>query len=388
MDFFQLQIAAIKEMLNWRVSLDILLITAAIYALYQFLRATGTWKIASGIMVAGSVFIVARLLNLRGIVWIYSFLSPIILISMIIIFQPEIRKILERAAAMMGKQPGKQETKLAYILSDAAFELARKRHGGILVLPGKDTVKPWISEGIPLDGVVTFPLLMSLFDPNSPGHDGALLIENDRAAAYAVRLPLSDTDSLSEEYGTRHYAGLGLSEVTDALVIVVSEQRGRVTVFNKGAMEVMEHKETLSSRIAHHWMRTASITLLKPQARKKKMRLKEVLVSFFLAFLFWSTVVLTQSELREASYTITVDYVNIPEGLAIAGASASEIRIRVIGQTSNIQRIVESRLRVRVDLSEASAGKRNVLLTDKNVSLPSGIRIIALEPTTIELTLE
>ena len=81
---------------------------------------------------------------------------------------------------------------------------------------------------------VVYPLLMSLFDPHSPGHDGALLIENDRVAAYALRLPLSESDSLSDEYGTRHYAGLGLSKVTDALVIVVSEERGLISVAYNG----------------------------------------------------------------------------------------------------------------------------------------------------------
>jgi len=388
MNFIELQIATIKEMLNWRVSLDILLITAAIYALYQFLKATGTWKIAVGILVASGVFVLARLLNLKGIVWIYSFLSPIILISFIIIFQPEIRKILERAATLMGKQMGRQDAKLAYVLSDAVFELAHQNRGAILILPGKDEVKPWISEGIPLDGVVTFPLLMSLFDPNSPGHDGALLIENSRATSYAVRLPLSDTDSLSEEYGTRHYAGMGLSEVSDAMVIVVSEERGCVTLFQKGAKEVIKDKEKLSSRITHHWLRTASTTLLKAKVTKKNLRLKAVAVSFILAFLFWSTVVLTQSELKESAYTIPVDYVNIPKGLSVVGGKISDVHVRVLGQRSDIQRIVESRLRARVDLSNAAVGKRNVNLTNKNVSLPTGLRIITIEPSSLELTFE
>ena len=387
MDFINLQIATIKEMLNWRVSLDILLITAAIYALYQFLRVTGTWKIASGIMVAGGIFVIARLLNLKGIVWIYSFLSPIILISLIIIFQPEIRKILERTATLMGKQPRRQETKLAFVLSEATFELARKRHGAIMVLPGKDAVKLWVSEGISLDAVVSFPLMVSLFDPNSPGHDGAVLIENDRAAAYAVRLPLSDTDSLPKEYGTRHYAGLGLSEVTDALVIVVSEERGRVTLFHRGTMEVIEHKEMLSARITHHLLSTATTTL-KPRFTRKNLRLKEIGVSFFLAFLFWSTVVLTQSELRESSYTIPIDYINIPEGVSVVAESISEVRVHVLGQRSDLQRIVESRLRVRVDLSGASPGKKSVVLANRNVVLPSGLKVTAIEPSSIEIVLE
>lgn len=388
MDFLELQFMTIKEMLNWRVSLDILLITAAIYALYQFLRATGTWKIVTGLLVAGGVFIIARLLNLRGIVWIYSFLSPIILISLIIIFQPEIRKILERAATLMGKQPDKQDSKLDYVLSDAAFQLARKKHGGIFVLPGKDAVKPWISEGIPLDGVVTIPLLISLFDPHSPGHDGAVLIENDRAAAYAVRLPLSDTDSLSEEYGTRHYAGLGLSEVTDALVIVVSEERGRATVFDRGAMEVIEHKETLSSRIAHHWLRTASTTLLRPRVTKRNVYLKEIVASFLLAFLFWSTVVLTQSELQQVEYRVPVVYSALPNYMAIGGERIDEISVKFLGRDSDLRRIDRSQLKVQVDLSTALPGKQKIVFTEKHIRLPSRVKLVSADPASVELILE
>lgn len=386
MNFFELQIATIKEMINWRVSLDILLIATAIYALYQFLRATGTWKIALGILIAGGVFIFARLLNLKGIIWIYSFLSPIILISLIIIFQPEIRRLFERAATLMGKPSGKQNPNLAYIISDVVFDLAHKKRGAILILPGKDVLKPWISEGIVLDGLVTYPLLMSLFDPHSPGHDGALLIENERVSSYALRLPLSESGTLSEEYGTRHHAGLGLSEVTDALVIVVSEERSCVTLFQNGKLEVVQQKEILSSKITHHWLTAAKF--LKPQTINTNLRFKEVVISFFLAFLFWSTVVLTQSEIKESIYTIDIDYVNLPKGMSVVEKSHSYVQIGVLGQESDLQRIVESSLRVRVDLANALAGKRNEVLTDKNVALPEGLRMTSIEPSHIEFVLQ
>lgn len=162
-----------------------------------------------------------------------------------------------------------------------------------------------------------------------------------------------------------------------------------MTLFQKGAMEMVKQKQILSSRITHHWLKTASTTLQKPdKVTKKNLSLKAVAVSFILAFLFWSTVVLTQSELRESAYTIPVDYVNVPRGLSIVGGSISELRVHLLGQRSDIQRIAESRLRARVDLSNAEAGRRNVALTNKNVTLPSGLRIIRIEPSSLELTLE
>lgn len=388
MDFLELQFTTIKEMLNWRVSLDILLIATAIYSLYQFLRATGTWKIASGIGTAGLVFIIARILNLKGIVWIYSFLSPIILISLIIIFQPEIRKLLERAATLKGRQVGWEGSKLAFVLSDAIFHLARQQRGAVFVLPGKDSVRAWLSEGIPLDSVLSFPLLMSLFDPHSPGHDGAVLIENGRAVSYAVRLPLSTTDKLSDEYGTRHHAGMGLSEATDAFVVVISEERGQVSLFHRGEMEILNDKDTLTSRIVAHWQTVASLPTFKIPGRKRSVLITEIVASFFLAVLFWSTVVLTQSELQQVEYSVPVVYSSLPNDMVIGGERIDEISVQVLGRDSDLRRIDRSQLKVQVDLSKALPGKQKIVFTEKHIRLPSRVKLVSTDPASVELILE
>ena len=237
MDVFSLQIQTIKELLDWRVSLDIILITLLIFFLYSTLRTTGTAKIFLGIMIAVALFIMARLLDLKGIEWIYSNLSPIFLLALIIIFQPEIRKIFERAASIRRREISTEAPKHSSLISDAVFALVKQRRGALLVFPGQDSVKAWTSEGIQIDAQPSYPLLMSIFDPNSPGHDGAVVIENGKISSFAVRLPLSESEKLSEEFGTRHHAGMGLSEVTDALVVAVSEERGTVTLFYEGMVE-------------------------------------------------------------------------------------------------------------------------------------------------------
>lgn len=290
-----MQVETIKALLDWRVALDIILMAVVIFFLYHTLRTTGTWKIVSGIMIAAVIFMVARLLNLKGIEWIYSNLSPILLLGLIIIFQPEIRKIFERAASIRPKEATKEGLKVAILIGDVVFALAQKGCGAIIVLSGKDLIQPRTSPGIALGAKLSFPILMSIFDPHSPGHDGAVVIENGLIDTFGVRLPLSQGGKLSDEFGTRHHAAMGLSEVTDAMIIAVSEERKSVTLFFQGESREVRDKNELVVRIVEHLETIASFEVPGLFGKKRKVLLTELAVSLLLAFLFWSTVILTQS---------------------------------------------------------------------------------------------
>jgi len=292
-EFFDQQFQALNELLNWRVTLDIILIAMGIFFLYHTLRTTGTWKIVLGIVLAALVFIAARILDLQGIEWIYSNLSPILLIAMIIIFQPELRKIFERVASFQPKEVVRETTKLSHLLSDALFVLAEQKRGAIVVIPGKDSIKPWTSEGIALNATPSFPLLMSIFDPHSPGHDGAVVVERGQIVSFGVRLPASQHTKLSEELGTRHHAAMALAETTDALAIAVSEERGTITLFARGEHRRVENKNEIAAAITEHIETSASYDFPGFDQKNRRVLITELAVSLLLAFLFWSSVVLT-----------------------------------------------------------------------------------------------
>lgn len=293
MEFLNRQFLALSELLDWRVSLDIVLIAMGIFFLYHTLRTTGTWKIVLGIVLAALVFIAAKVLGLRGIEWIYSNLSPILLIALIVIFQPEFRKIFERVASFQPMEGVGETTKLSHLLSDVLFALAEQRRGALVVIPGKDSIKPWTSEGIGLNARPSFPILMSIFDPHSPGHDGAAIIERGKIMSFGVRLPASQHTSLSQELGTRHHAAMALAECTDSLVIAVSEERGTITIFRGVQNQKIENKGDMVKKITEHLETAASYELPGFQLRNRRVLIMELLVSFLLAFLFWSSVVLT-----------------------------------------------------------------------------------------------
>ena len=264
-----------RALLDWRVILDVLLIAAVLYFLYRTLLRLGSWKIVTGIFLAMALFIVANILDLKGIV---------AAIALIVIFQPELRKVFERAASLGGKKVNKSGSALAALYGEAAFTLAEQKRGGMFVFPGKDPIKRWLTGGYDLNAEPTLPIIFSIFDPNSAGHDGAVVIENGKLERYSVRLPMSKTGRLSEEFGTRHHAAMGLSEVTDALVVVVSEERGKVTTFLDGIVSELTDGQELAQQILSHWQKTASSAIERYEYRKRRNLIPEMAISLALLF--------------------------------------------------------------------------------------------------------
>jgi len=368
--------------------LDVLLISAALFFLYRTLLRLGTWKIVTGIFLAMVIFVAANVLDLKGINWIYSNLSQVAAIALIVIFQPELRKIFERAASLGGRKLGNTGPALAALFGDAAFLLAKKRRGALIVLPGKEPVKRWLSGGFDLHAEPSLPIILSIFDPNSPGHDGALVFRNGKLAYFGVRLPISKTGRLSEEFGTRHHAAMGLSEVTDALVIAVSEERGTVKTFVNGVVKKVDEQSELIEQIVSHWQTAASSAIELNEYRKQRHLIPEMAVSLALALVFYSTVIVSKMEIREKAFTVPVEYVAAPENLALRGDNPTEIKLQLTGPKSDLDKINPANLSVKIDLSQAKAGGQVFVVSKENIALPRGVKLVNANPSSLALTLE
>jgi len=389
LSFFALQWLTIKEMLNWRVSLDILLIATIIYFIYFTLRTLRTWKVVSGLIVAFVLFLAARIIGLQGINYIFSNFSHVALLAMIIVFQPEIRRIFERAASLRRNEAMGKGSPLSTQLRDTIFTLAQQKCGALFVFPGRDSIQPWTSEGIALEARPSPALILSLFDHNSPGHDGAMVIRNGRVASFGVRLPVSKTAVLPEGYGTRHNAALGLAEVTDALVIVVSEERGSISTFRNGKMEIVIHKAQIDTAIKAHWEESSSYPIQMQRAGRQRWGLfSQVAVSLLLAFLFWSTVVVTQTQVLERGFTVPVEYTATGEKVALVGNKPTEVKLHMAGPRSALDNLDLAQLAVKIDLSKAGPGRQTVVVTEENIRLPRGLRLLDVIPPAIDLTLK
>ncbi|MCG6918227.1 MAG: diadenylate cyclase [Deltaproteobacteria bacterium] len=377
-----------RALLDWRVILDVLLIAAILFFLYRTLLRLGTWKIVTGIFLALVVFVAANVLDLKGMNWIYSNLSQVAAIALIVIFQPELRKIFERAASLGGRKLDNTGPALAALFGDAAFLLANKRRGALIVLPGREPVKRWLSGGFDLYAEPSLPIILSIFDPNSPGHDGALVFRNGKLAYFGVRLPISKTGRLTEEFGTRHHAAMGLSEVTDALVIAVSEERGTVKTFLNGMVKKVDGQRELAKQILSHWQTASSSGIELNDYRKQRNLIPEMAISLALALVFYSTVIVSTMEIREKAFTVPVEYIAAPQNLALRGDNPTEIKLQLTGPKSELDKINPANLSVKIDLSQAKAGGQVFVVSKENISLPRGVKLVNANPSSISLSLE
>ena len=389
MDILIFYLKILMEMADWRTFLDIPIIALGIFFLYHTLRTSGGWRIVLGVTGVVFVFVIAKTFNLTGITWIYSNLSNIALIAIIIIFQPEIRKIFENTVSTFRmKKTGRAGNWLSLLIANSAFLLTQKKWGGIIVLPGKDPIKPKVSGGIKLNASPSLALIASIFDPHSSGHDGAIVIENGIIKQFALRLPLSVSGKLGNDYGTRHHAAMGLAENSDSLVIVVSEERGKVTIFNDGKFVPMEDKKKLSAWIESHWSKTDSFWPGKRNFKKWGLTLMEMTSSLIAAFVLWSFITFGTTNVRELSFAVPIEYLITSSDIVITGEKPTAVRIRVSGSAADINQIKPSELKAAVDLSGAKSGKQLITISKNSINLPARVSLIDSEPSVFEITLQ
>ena len=377
----------VRELLSWRAVLDIFLIGAGLFFLYRTLLRLGTWKIVAGILVAMAVFLVASFMDLKGIEWIFSNISQVAVIALIVLFQPELRKILEQTASVKRSEPRDLDEKLSRLVVDALLKLAQQRRGAIVVFPGKEPIQEWLSGGFVLDANPSLPLIMSIFDPNSPGHDGALIITNGKFSRFGVRLPVSQSSKLPDEYGTRHHAAMGLVEKSDALVFIVSEERGSLSIFHKGQMRQVGDPEEMVKTIISHWKDMTSFPVVFPKGKARLPVFLQIFVSLVLAAFFWSTLAVSQGEILEKVVTVPVEYTASSPNLTLVGNKAEEVRLHLSGPKSALDTVNPSHTIVKIDLSKGLPGKQSFIITRENIQLPKDVHLLDVDPSSFELTL-
>jgi diadenylate cyclase len=231
--------------------LDVLVISVILYKLYFFIRGSRAAQMFVGLILIFIVSLLTRLFDMRGMTWIFDSLKTVWLIAFVIIFQPELRRMLifvgqSRIIRYFVKvSSGKTFEEVI----KACFELSDRRFGGLIVLTRDMGIKTIVETGIRIQAEVTRALITTIFNPRSPLHDGAIIIQNDIIEAAKCILPLSHSTTLQANLGTRHRAALGLSEEADALILVVSEETGKISIAQDGLLTVDLDEAALRNRI-------------------------------------------------------------------------------------------------------------------------------------------
>jgi diadenylate cyclase len=224
---------------NWWDVLDILIVAFIIYELLQFIRGTHAVQMALGALVLVVLYWVSKMADLETVNWLLRTFMPYLVFGVIVVFQAEIRKVL----AHLGKTPfpgvftAERGEEVIEEMVLAATALASQRTGALIVIEREMGLRSFIETGIALDAYVTYDLLISIFNPGTPLHDGAVIVQGNRIAAGACFLPLTVNPELSRQLGSRHRAAIGVTEDTDALAVVVSEESGAISLVAGGHIQ-------------------------------------------------------------------------------------------------------------------------------------------------------
>lgn len=238
---------------------DVLLVWFVVYQLIKIVKGTKAVQLLKGIFVIIIVRIITDLFHLNTLKWMTDQVLVWGFLAVVIIFQPEVRRALEqigrgRLFARTAMQEEEERNRLIEAFSQSVNYMAKRRIGALISLEKETGLNDYIETGTPLESVITSELLTNIFIPNSPLHDGAVIIQNNQIAAAGCYLPLSESPFISKELGTRHRAALGLSEVTDAVTIVVSEETGAISIATEGDLHRDLSIEEFEARLRRVWL--------------------------------------------------------------------------------------------------------------------------------------
>ena len=259
---------------------EILIISVLIYYILLWIRDTRAWTLLKGVLVILAFVVVAYIFEMNTILWLFGNLINVTIICIFILFQPELRRALEQLGSKnilaslvffgngSNKQDLKKIEKTITEIVKACGEMSRAKTGALIVIEQSVRLSEYERTGIFLDSLVSSQLLINIFEHNTPLHDGAVFVRDDRVVAATCYLPLSDNMLLSKELGTRHRAGVGISEVSDSITVIVSEETGAISVAYEGQLfrklsqqelreklEGLLKKDKVKSRRIRRWKR-------------------------------------------------------------------------------------------------------------------------------------
>lgn len=369
-------------------ALDIALVTVLIYALLVWFKRARAAFVAKGMLVLAGVYLFSRATGMYMTTSLFHGFFAILLVALVVIFQEELRSLFERIAvwSLSGGQTATASPDDADTLARTVGDLARDRIGALIVLRGRDPLDRHLEGGWPLGGAISEALLKSIFDDHSIGHDGAVVIQGRMVERFGARLPLSKDLAKTAKLGTRHTAALGLVELTDAMCIVVSEERGTVSLAQDGRLEAVRKLPELQGRIQQFIREKAPLS---PQENLKlflRRNWREKAMAFSSAVLLWVLFVLGAKD-GQMSYEMPVQARNVPSHLAVEALTPPRVRATFAGQMRDFYWVDRSQLAVRLDLSHAAGGPNRLALGEGNVIRPARFNLLELDPAYVEVVL-
>ncbi|RIL05959.1 MAG: hypothetical protein DCC71_08410 [Proteobacteria bacterium] len=368
-------------------AVDVAIVALMLWAALAWLRRARARIALAGVAIAAGAYLLARQLELQMTVWILQGFFAVLVLVLVVVFQEDLRRLFEQIAVWgLRRKPQAAPPDAVDALVGTVRALVAQRTGALFVIPGREPLDRHVAGGIPLGGLVSEPLLLSLFDPHSPGHDGAVAIEGDRVMRFAVHLPLSTDHAQLGRGGTRHAAALGLAERADALCIVVSEERGTVSIACDGRLRTLAGPELLAREIRRFLADRGP----RPAERRSRMTLvlrrwPEALLAVGASAGLWLLLV-PGSTVGQFERKVPVEVDNLPPGYAIESVEPTEVEVVFQGRRRDAYlALQQARLAVKVDALLVQLGRRSFDVGPEHVEHPEGLQPLSVTPTRIKL---
>ena len=372
--------------IRWQDIIDILLNSYILFRLYVLFRGTTVFRVITGIAI---LWIFQRIAVFFGLIltsWALQGITAVAALIIIIVFRNEIRSVLQAKnlkAILWGFHHKTVHTPIE-IIAESVNALSRRHIGALIVFPAKEDIQDIVQGGSTWQGLVSKEMIMSIFWPDNPVHDGAAIIEGNRITEVGIILPLSKSDDLPSHQGTRHRAALGLAEMTDALIVAVSEETGNIVVAKKSVITEISYASELILILQEH----VGITE-KEKGYPKKEKL-EIGIAALVSILFVTGIWFSFSRGLDSLITleIPVEYTKRDPGMEIVDTSVNAVSLHLGGSGTLIKSIRAEQVQVRLDLEKGVVGQNTFSITQENITLPPGIFLKKVIPSVVELTLD
>lgn len=390
-----LQLLSLLREAGFSGLLDIGFMSLVVYTILVWFKRTRSAFVLIGILIVSAVYLAARAFNMYLTATVLQVFFTVILVAVVVIFQEEIRHFLEQIAVWSldrsnrarrkTHRPSRRETE---ILARTLTDLARDRIGALVVVKGRDALARHLDGGTDLYGHLSEPLLKSIFDPNSIGHDGAVIIDRNRVTQFSCHLPLAkDLQKLQNHAGTRHAAALGLAELTDALCIVVSEERGTISVARNGQISVVKDPSKLVDAIDAFYSEVLPAAEARPMQDFFKKNYREKAAALIITLALWFVFV-HESAVIYRSYSVAVRHTEIPANLFVKDLKPARVAVTLSGPRRFFYFLDERRLQITLKLFSARKGIRSYTLSAQDLPIPPGISLEDIEPTSVRIRIE
>lgn len=373
--------------IRWQDVVDILINSYILFRLYVLFRNTNAFRILVGI---ASLWIIQEMAASIGLIltsWALQGITAAAAVIIVVVFRNEIRSALQvrNLRTFLWGAPAAEAATPLEVIAEAVHQMGRKRIGALLVFPGKEDLREVVHGGLRWDGAVSQEMIISIFWPQNPVHDGAILIQGDRIVEVGVLLPLSQRKDLPTYYGTRHRAAAGLAERSDALVVVVSEERGRITVAKDQWIKPITQTDELI-----HLLRRQFDAVEPVDGGERRRDQWQLVTAAVLSFLIMTGVWFgfTRSRNTIIALDAPIEFVSRPTNFEILKTSVNQVHLQLNGSAALIKSLRSEQVSVQVDLSRSATGINKLPITQSQIRLPPGVFLSKVDPELVEVTLD